>query len=79
MAAPGLGIHATVPGGSNQPVDGASVSAPEVTAPDGLLSALGLTDDNVRGRMQNTATDLAVCEDDCSTGTPAPDAANTVT
>jgi len=63
LAAPGVGIYATVPGGY-QAVDGTSFSAPEVTALAGLLSARGLTDDRTRRRMQNTATDLGPRGDD---------------
>jgi len=63
LAAPGVGIYATVPGGYRA-VDGTSFSAPETTALAGLLSAQGLTDDGARRRMQNTATDLGANGDD---------------
>lgn len=63
LAAPGVGIYATVPGGYRA-VDGTSFSAPETTALAGLLSARGLTDDEARGRMQRTATDLGANGDD---------------
>ena len=64
LAAPGVGIYATVPGGRYQRVDGTSFSAPETTALAGLLSAQGLTDDGARRRMQRTATDLGARGDD---------------
>lgn len=64
LAAPGVGIQATVPGGEYQPVKGTSFSTPEITALAGLLSAQGLTDDEVRTRMQGTATDLGPRGDD---------------
>ena len=57
LAAPGVGIYATVPGGYAT-VDGTSFSAPQTTALAGLLSAQGFTDDEARRRMQATATDL---------------------
>ena len=63
LAAPGVGIRATVPGGYAT-VDGTSFSAPETTALAGLLSARGLTDDGARSRMQQTATDLGASGDD---------------
>ena len=63
LAAPGVGIYATVPGGY-QALDGTSFSAPETTALAGLLSAQGLTDDGARRRMQRTATDLGASGDD---------------
>ncbi|HZA46879.1 MAG TPA: S8 family serine peptidase [Rubrobacter sp.] len=64
LAAPGVGIQATVPGGEYQPVKGTSFSTPEITALAGLLSAQGLTDDEARTRMQGTATDLGPRGDD---------------
>jgi thermitase len=64
LAAPGVGIQATVPGGEYQPVKGTSFSTPETTALAGLLSAQGLTDDEARTRMQGTATDLGARGDD---------------
>ena len=57
LAAPGVGIYATVPGGYAA-MNGTSFSAPETTALAGLLSAQGFTDDQARGRMLATATDL---------------------
>ena len=63
LAAPGIGIYATDLRGY-WVLDGTSFSAPEVTALAGLLSAQGLTDDEVRGRMQRTATDLGADGDD---------------
>jgi subtilisin family serine protease len=57
LAAPGVDIHTTDLSGY-WVVDGTSFSAPETAALAGLLSARGLTDDEVRRRMQRTATDL---------------------
>jgi subtilisin family serine protease len=57
LAAPGVGIYATTLGGYGT-VDGTSFSAPETAALAGLLSAQGLSDDRVRMRIENTATDL---------------------
>jgi subtilisin family serine protease len=67
LAAPGVSIYATVPGGY-QAVDGTSFSAPETTALAGLLSAQGFTDDGARRRMQGTATDLGASGDDLRYG-----------
>jgi len=63
LAAPGVGIYTTDLSGYWD-FDGTSFSAPEVTALAGLLAAQGLTDDQARGRMQRTATDLGAEGDD---------------
>ncbi len=63
LAAPGVGIHATDLSGY-WVLNGTSFSAPETAALAGLLSARGLTGDEVRRRMQRTATDLGADGDD---------------
>jgi thermitase len=63
LAAPGVGIY-TTDLSSYWYFDGTSFSAPQTAALAGLLSAQGLSDDEARRRMQNTATDLGASGDD---------------
>lgn len=57
VAAPGVDILSTVPGGYSVR-GGSSMSAPHVSALAGLLASQGLSAKAIRGRIQNTAKDL---------------------
>ncbi len=57
VAAPGVGILSTIPGGYAY-ADGTSFSAPHVAALAGLLRHQGLSAQEARARIQDTAKDL---------------------
>ena len=58
VAAPGVDILSTLPGGRYGKMSGTSMAAPYVSGLAGLLSAQGLTNSQVKGRMESRATDL---------------------
>lgn len=58
VAAPGVGILSTVPGGGYETKDGTSMASPHVAALAGLLAAQDRTAPEIRKRIQRTATDL---------------------
>ena len=57
VAAPGVGVLSTVPGGSDQ-FNGTSMAAPHVSALAGLLAAQGRGPRAIRDRILRTALDL---------------------
>src|SRR5262249_42847970 len=59
VAAPGISIYSTVPGGY-QYMSGTSMAAPYVSGLAALLFAEGLTNDQVRSRIQGTADNIGV-------------------
>jgi thermitase len=59
VAAPGISIYSTVPGGY-QYMSGTSMAAPYVSGLAALLFAEGLTNDQVRSRIQSTADNIGV-------------------
>jgi thermitase len=59
VAAPGISIYSTVPGGY-QYMSGTSMAAPYVSGLAALLFAEGLTNDQVRSRIQTTADNIGV-------------------
>jgi subtilisin family serine protease len=58
VAAPGVGILSTVPGGGYDTKAGTSMAAPHVAALAGLLAAQDRSAPEIRRRIQRTATDL---------------------
>jgi subtilisin family serine protease len=58
VAAPGVGILSTVPGGGYEAWDGTSMASPHVAALAGLLAAQGRTAPEIRRRIERTAVDL---------------------
>ncbi len=58
LAAPGVGILSTAPGGGYARQSGTSLSAPFVSALAGLLASQQLSAPQIRKRMENTAKDL---------------------
>jgi thermitase len=58
VAAPGVGILSTLPGGGYEAWDGTSMASPHVAALAGLLAAQGRSAPEIRRRIQNTAVDL---------------------
>lgn len=58
VAAPGVDILSTLPGGRYGKMSGTSMAAPYVSGLSGLLAAQGLTNSQVKGRIESRATDL---------------------
>jgi thermitase len=58
VAAPGVDIVSTVPGGGYEDLSGTSMATPHVAALAGMLAAQGLTAPEIRRRIQSTAVDL---------------------
>src|SRR5215217_93014 len=58
VAAPGVEILSTVPGGGYDTRNGTSMASPQVAALAGLLAAQDRTAPEIRRRIQRTATDL---------------------
>src|SRR4029453_1732283 len=58
VAAPGVAILSTVPGGRYGIRAGTSMASPHVAALAGLLAAQGLPASEIRRRIQRTAQDL---------------------
>jgi thermitase len=58
VAAPGVEIMSTVPGGGYDTKDGTSMASPHVAALAGLLAAQDRTAPEIRRRIQRTASDL---------------------
>jgi thermitase len=58
VAAPGVDILSTVPGGGYEAWDGTSMASPHVAALAGLLAAQGRTALEIRRRIERTAVDL---------------------
>lgn len=58
VAAPGVKILSTVPGGGYSAWAGTSMASPHVAALAGLLAAQGLPASEIRGRIEATAVDL---------------------
>jgi subtilisin family serine protease len=58
VAAPGVEILSTVPGGGYDVKQGTSMASPHVAALAGLLASQGLSAPEIRGRIQKTASDL---------------------
>ena len=58
VAAPGVGILSTFPGGRYKILDGTSMASPHVAALAGLLAAQDRSAPEIRRRIQRTATDL---------------------
>jgi thermitase len=63
VAAPGVGILSTVPGGY-EAWDGTSMASPHVAALAGLLAAQGRTAPEIRRRIERTAVDLGAAGKD---------------
>ena len=59
VSAPGISIYSTVPGGY-QYMSGTSMAAPFVSGLAALLFAEGLSNDQVRAQIQNTADNIGV-------------------
>jgi thermitase len=59
VSAPGISIYSTVPGGYAY-MSGTSMAAPYVSGLAALLFAEGLTNDQVRSRIQSTADNIGV-------------------
>ena len=79
LAAPGVNIRSTLAGGGYGGENGTSVSAPFVSAVAGLLASQGtMTADEIRQRMETTATDLGPRGVDSSFGHGRIDAASAV-
>lgn len=58
VAAPGVGILSTFPGGRYKILDGTSMASPHVAALAGLLASQDRSAPEIRRRIQRTATDL---------------------
>jgi thermitase len=58
VAAPGVGIWSTVPGGGYETKAGTSMASPHVAALAGLLASQDRSPREIRRRIQDTATDL---------------------
>lgn len=58
VAAPGVDILSTLPGGRYGKMSGTSMAAPYVSGLSGLLAAQGLTNSQVKSRIESRATDL---------------------
>ena len=58
VAAPGVEILSTFPGGGYKTMPGTSMASPHVAALAGLLAAQGRSAPEIRRRIQRTATDL---------------------
>ena len=58
VAAPGVKILSTIPGGGYEAWDGTSMASPHVAALAGLLAAQGRTATEIRRRIEKTAVDL---------------------
>jgi thermitase len=58
VAAPGVGILSTVPGGSYSMESGTSMASPHVAALAGLLASQNRSAPEIRRRIQGTATDI---------------------
>jgi thermitase len=78
LSAPGTNILSTVGGGGYGEESGTSESAPFVSALAGLLASQGKSADQIRLRMQSTATDLGPEGDDPKFGHGRIDAARAV-
>jgi thermitase len=79
LAAPGVNILSTRKGGGYDEESGTSMSAPFVSAVAGLLASQGtMTADEIRQRMESTATDLGDRGVDSSFGHGRIDAASAV-
>lgn len=77
LAAPGTSILSTLPDGYGRE-SGTSMSAPFVSALAGLLASQGMPADQIRHRMQTTATDLGPTGEDSLYGHGRIDAASAV-
>jgi thermitase len=78
LAAPGRNILSTLDGGGYGEESGTSMSAPFVSALAGLLASQGMPADQIRHRMQTTATDLGPTGKDPRYGHGRIDAARAV-
>ncbi|HET7271369.1 MAG TPA: S8 family serine peptidase [Rubrobacter sp.] len=78
LAAPGTNILSTLAGGGYSQESGTSLSAPFVSALAGLLASQDMPADQIRHRMQSTATDLGPTGEDPRFGHGRIDAATAV-
>jgi thermitase len=78
VAAPGVKILSTVPGGGYALYSGTSMSTPHVSGLAGLLAAKGLNNSQVRARIENNARDLGPNGEDPYYGEGRIDAARAV-
>jgi thermitase len=79
VAAPGVAIVSTVPGGGYELMQGTSMASPHVAALAGLLAAQGRTAPEIRKRIQRTAVDLGAAGKDKYYGWGRIDARRAVT
>lgn len=68
IAAPGVDIYSTVPGGEYVEASGTSMAAPYVTGAGALLMANEYSNVTARERLRETATDIGLDEEEVGSG-----------
>jgi subtilisin len=68
LAAPGSNVNSTVPGGDYGTKSGTSMACPHVSGAGGHLMANGFTNDEARTRLQNTAENIGLSDNEQGNG-----------